>query len=121
MPTWNAVPISHTSHLFRLCREREGFPDGSVGRESTCNSPSRRQDLRVQFLVQEDALKKEWQPTPVFLLGEFHGQRSLTGYSSRGHQMSDSTEPLTLSPDKFPRHSVFIKNDSDNSYKFLSL
>ena len=22
-----------------------------------------------------------WQPTPVFLLGKFHGQRSLTGYS----------------------------------------
>ena len=23
----------------------------------------------------------EWLPTPVFLLGEFHGQRSLAGYS----------------------------------------
>ena len=23
----------------------------------------------------------KWQPTPVFLLGELHGQRSLTGYS----------------------------------------
>ena len=92
MPTWNAVPISHTSHLFRLCREREGFPDGSVGRESTCNSPSRRQDLRVQFLVQEDALKKEWQPTPVFLLGEFHGQRSLMGYSPKVHKELDMIE-----------------------------
>ena len=27
------------------------------------------------------SLKKEWQPTPVFLPGESHGQRSLTGYS----------------------------------------
>ena len=26
-----------------------------------------------------------WQPTPVFLLGEFHAQRSLVGYSSYGH------------------------------------
>ena len=25
--------------------------------------------------------KREWQATPVFLPGEFHGQRSLTGYS----------------------------------------
>ena len=26
-------------------------------------------------------LEKEWQPTPVFLPGEFHVQRSLAGYS----------------------------------------
>ena len=25
--------------------------------------------------------RREWQPTPVFLPGEFHGQRSLAGYS----------------------------------------
>ena len=30
---------------------------------------------------QEDALEKRWQPTPVFLPGELHGQRSLAGYS----------------------------------------
>ena len=33
-----------------------------------------------------------WQPTPVFLPGEFHGQRSLAGYSSQGHKESDTTE-----------------------------
>ena len=27
--------------------------------------------------------RRAWQPTPVFLLGESHGQRSLTGYSLR--------------------------------------
>ena len=27
---------------------------------------------------------REWQPTPVFLLGEFHGQRSLAGYTVHG-------------------------------------
>ena len=27
--------------------------------------------------------KRKWQPTPVFLLGESHGQRSLVGYSPR--------------------------------------
>jgi len=25
--------------------------------------------------------RRAWQPTPVFLPGEFHGQRSLLGYS----------------------------------------
>ena len=28
--------------------------------------------------------KRAWQPTPVFLPGEFHGQRSLVGYSLWG-------------------------------------
>ena len=39
---------------------------------------------------------RKWQPTPVFLPGEFHGHRSLAGYSSRGHKESDVTERLTL-------------------------
>ena len=31
-------------------------------------------------------------PTPVFLPGESHGQRSLAGYSPWGHKESDTTE-----------------------------
>ena len=30
--------------------------------------------------------RREWLPTPVFLPGEFHGQRSLTGYCPWGHK-----------------------------------
>ena len=30
--------------------------------------------------------------TPVFLPGEFLGQRSLVGYSPQGHKESDTTE-----------------------------
>ena len=36
-------------------------------------------------------------PTPVFLPGKFHGQRSLVGYSPWGCKESDTTERLTLS------------------------
>ena len=36
--------------------------------------------------------KRKWQPTPVFLPGEFHGQRSPVGYSPWGHKESDTTE-----------------------------
>ena len=36
-------------------------------------------------------LEKEWQPTPVFLPGESHGQRSLAGYSPWGCKESDMT------------------------------
>ena len=35
------------------------------------------------------------QPTPVFLPGESHGQRSLAGYSPWGHKESDTTEGLS--------------------------
>ena len=35
------------------------------------------------------------QPTPVFLPGEFHGQRSLAGYSTWGHKELDTTERLS--------------------------
>ena len=35
------------------------------------------------------------QPTPVFLPGVFHGQRSLVGYSPWGHKESDTTERVT--------------------------
>ena len=36
--------------------------------------------------------RRKWQPTPIFLLGEFHGQRSLAGYSPKGSKESDTTE-----------------------------
>ena len=36
--------------------------------------------------------RRKWQPTPVFLPGEFHGQRSLAGYSLRGCKEPDTTE-----------------------------
>ena len=41
--------------------------------------------------------RREWLPTPVFLPGEFHGQRSLVSYSLWGQKESDMTEQLTLS------------------------
>ena len=36
--------------------------------------------------------RRKWQPTLVFLPGEFHGQRNLAGYSSWGLKVSDTTE-----------------------------
>ena len=36
--------------------------------------------------------RKAWEPTPVFLPGEFHGQRSLMGFSPWGHKELDMTE-----------------------------
>ena len=55
------------------------------------------QDTWIPPLGQEDSWKREWQPTPVFLPGESHGQRSLGGYSPWRHEESDTSEQLTLS------------------------
>ena len=38
--------------------------------------------------------RRKWKPTPVFLPGESHGQRSLVGYSPRGRKESNMTERL---------------------------
>ena len=38
--------------------------------------------------------EKAMAPTPVLLPGKSHGQRSLVGCSPRGHEESDTTEPL---------------------------
>ena len=52
------------------------------------------QETHVLFLDGEDPLEKEWQPTPVFLPGKFHGLKSLVGYSPWGRKESDTTERL---------------------------
>ena len=68
------------------------FPGDSDGKESACNA----EDLGlISGLVRSPGEENE--PTPVFLPGEFHGQRSLSGYSPWGHKESDTTEQLTLS------------------------
>ena len=51
----------------------------------------------VRSLGREDPLvpwRRAWQPTPVFLPGESHGQRSLAGYSPWGCKELDMTERL---------------------------
>ena len=39
---------------------------------------------------------REWRPTPVFLPGEAHGQRSLAGYRPWSHEELDMTEQLSM-------------------------
>ena len=36
--------------------------------------------------------RRKWQPTPLFLPGEFHGQGNLVGYSPGGHKELNTTE-----------------------------
>ena len=91
----------------RVVGERGGHRHDNL---LTWPSPAPRTLLLVQLLQEapqqsqvkdsdschgERPLGREWLPTPVFLPGEFHGQRSLAGYSPWGCRESDTTEQLT--------------------------
>ena len=69
-----------------------GFPGGSDGKESACNA----EDLDSIPGLERSLEKGIRLPTPVFSPGEFHGQKSLVGYSPWGCKESDTTERLTL-------------------------
>ena len=73
--------------IMRRVYNREGFPDGSVAKK--CGfSP----------WVGKILWRRRWQPTPVFLPGKSHGQRSLEGYSPWGWKESYMTELLNTNP-----------------------
>ena len=73
-----------------------GFFRAPLMAQKVKNLPA-TQEIWVRSLGWKDLLEKEWQPTSVFLLGEFHAQKSLTGYSPWGRKELDMTEWLTLS------------------------
>ena len=70
-----------------------GFPRGSDAK-AICLQYRRR---RFDTWFGKIPWRREWQPTPVFLPGEFCGQRRLAGYSPWGHKELDTTEGLTFS------------------------
>ena len=82
--------VKHSSHFTKA----HGFPDGSVGKESTYQAGE----------AGDVGLVPEWRrypaggngdPLSVFLPEKSHGRRSLVGYSPKGHKESDTTEQLS--------------------------
>ena len=71
-----------------------GFPGGPSDKEPTC------QCRRCSFdpWVGKMPWRREWQPTPVSLPGESHGQRSLVGHSPWGPKEWTTTEWLNKWP-----------------------
>ena len=68
------------------------FPGATIGKSACqCKRPKL---LGYDPWVGKIPWSKEWQPTPVFLLGKFHGQRSLAGYSPWACKESDTTEHI---------------------------
>ena len=59
-----------------------GLPWRLIGKESACQCTRCGFDPWVGKILQ----RRKWQPTPVFLPGKSHGQRSLADYSPWGHK-----------------------------------
>ena len=68
-----------------------GFPDGACGEEPSSQC-KRQKRYGFDPSVRKILWRSAWQPTPVFLPGEFLGQRSLEGYSPQGRKESDTAE-----------------------------
>ena len=67
------------------------FPGGSAGKESACNAGD------LDMIPGLGRSPEEGMATPSSILpGEFHGQRSLAGYSLWGRKELDTTEQLIL-------------------------
>ena len=60
-----------------------GFPDGAEVKASACNVGDLGSIPGSAPWVGKIPWRRKWQPTPVFLLGESHGWRSLVDYSPR--------------------------------------
>ena len=74
-------------------RQNVDFPGGvNSKKKKKKNLLVNAGDIRVQPLGWEDPLEEGIGPTPVFLPGESHGQRSLADYSPWGHKELDTNE-----------------------------
>ena len=64
---------------------------------ATKNPPANAEDagsIPVRSLSRKIPWRRKWQPTPVFLLGKCHEQRSLVGYSLWGCKKLDPIQQL---------------------------
>ena len=74
--------------------ESLGFPGGTSSKELACQC---RRCRRLGFgpWIRKISWREAWQPTPVFLPGESHGQKSLAGYSPWGCRVGHNWSNLT--------------------------
>ena len=76
--------------------ERAGIQPShwASGKEPACQC-RRHKRCGLDPQVGKIPWRRTWQPTPVFLPGESHGQRSLVSYDPQGRKQSDMTDKTT--------------------------
>ena len=82
------LSVIWTLPFYNVC-----FPGGRSGKESACQF-MRHKRHGFDPWVGKIPWRRKLQPTPVFLPGKFHGQRSLVGYSLWSCKELDTTEHI---------------------------
>ena len=90
--------------------EVKGLPLWLNDKESTCQCRRHGFDPWIRKVC----WRRKWQPTPVFLPGKSHRQKSLAGYSPWGRKESDTTEQLNNNKWKYNRQEGKRVTCSDN-------
>ena len=98
-------------HLWCDIMRVAGFPGGTSGKEPSCQC---RRHVRYGFnpWVRKIPWRRAWQPTPVFLPGQSHGQRNLAGYSPWGHKESDTIEATLHACTQWEWHFTFLASST---------
>ena len=84
------------------------FPENVSGKESTCQCWNCK-SCEFDPWVEKIPWNRKWEPTPMFLPEESHGQRSLAGYGPWGHKESDTTEHKCT-------HAACMNQENVNSF-----
>ena len=93
---WHVLPINSNANStmiwdLRILWRKQGLPRWLTGKEPA-RQCRRHRGCRYEPRVGKRPWRSTWQPTPAFLPGKPHGQRSLVSYSPWGHRDSDTTE-----------------------------
>ena len=83
--------IQYLLQYYSILREFPKWRPWQLRQQSICLQRGRP---RFDPWVGKIRWRRHWQPTPVFMPGKSHGQRSLMGYSPWGRKESDTTERL---------------------------
>ena len=105
-----------TGKRWKISRIKSLIHRASLVAQMVKNLPA-MQDTRVGSLVGKIPWRRKWLPTPVFLPGESHGQRSLAGCGLWGRKESNTTEQLTLSFSLIQRY-ILIKDEKQFTTEF---
>ena len=76
--------------LFSVLPNSLDFPGGANGKEPACPC-KRHKRQELDPWVGKIPWRKAWEPTLVFLPGNFDGQRNLVAYGPWGHKDLDTT------------------------------
>ena len=100
------------AHIGRVVKESAGLPEWLSSKEPACQC---RRHRRHGFnpWIRKIPWSRKWRSIPVFLPGEFYGQRSPVGFSPWGCKESDMIEhPHTQEPTwthhSHPKSTVYL-------------